>query len=578
MAKFLIGVLIGVILTIALAVIGVFSLARFGTEKRVVVPDNATLILRLEGEIPERPPIEFPIPFFEQQTPSTVKDVWELLHKAAVDSRIKAVVIEPRGVSAGWAKLDEIRGDLEQFRKSGKPLIAYLKGPGTKEYYLATAADRIYMGPEEYLDVKGLRATMMFFRGTLDKLGVQVEVEHVGKYKDFGDMFERKDMSPETKEVMNSVLDDVYGRLLSTIATARKKSVEEIRAAIDDGPFLAEKAVSKGLVDSLRYEDQMFGELKARLNSGEIHKLAHRDYQKVTPASLGLEGKPRIAFLVAQGDITRGSSSDDGFGEEGIGAEGFDKLLRRVGSDGSIRAVIVRIDSPGGDAVASDDIWREMNLLSKKKPLVISMSDAAASGGYYMAMTGDPIIAYPGTYTGSIGVVFGKPNLHGLFDKIGVTEDSLMRGRFADIDSEYEPLSPAARAKLREGIDVSYRDFVTKVADARKRPFNQVEPLAQGRVWLGDQAKERGLVDELGGIDRAIELVKDRAKIGKDEKVAVVTYPPKRTILDIAMSRTPEAAPEMRVNPLAKLAKISHAKLFAHPGLLRLMPYAIELR
>jgi len=578
MAKFLIGVLIGVILTIALAVIGVFSLARFGAEKRVVVPDNATLILRLEGEIPERPPIEFPIPFFEQQTPSTVKDVWELLRKAAVDSRIKAVVIEPRGVSAGWAKLDEIRGDLEQFRKSGKPLVAFLKGPGTKEYYLATAADRIYMGPEEYLDVKGLRATMMFFRGTLDKLGVQVEVEHVGKYKDFGDMFERKDMSPETKEVMNSVLDDVYGRLLSTIATARKKSVEEIRATVDEGPFLAQQAVSKGLVDSLRYEDQMFGELKARLNSGDIHKLAHRDYLKVTPASLGLEGKPRIAFLVAQGDITRGSSSDDGFAEEGIGAEGFDKLLRRVGSDGSIRAVIVRIDSPGGDAMASDDIWREMNLLSKKKPLVISMSDAAASGGYYMAMTGDPIIAYPGTYTGSIGVVFGKPNLHGLFDKIGVTEDSLMRGRFADIDSEYEPLSPAARAKLREGIDVSYRDFVTKVADARKRPFNQVEPLAQGRVWLGDQAKERGLVDELGGIDRAIELVKDRAKIGKDEKVAVVTYPPKRTILDIAMSRTPEAAPEIRLNPLAKLAKISHAKLFAHPGLLRLMPYAIELR
>jgi protease IV len=578
MAKFLIGVLIGVILSIALIVIGVFSLARFGTEKRVVVPDNATLILRLEGEIPERPPIEFPIPFFEQQTPSTVKDVWELLRKAAVDSRIKAVVIEPRGVSAGWAKLDEIRGDLDQFRKSGKPLIAYLKGPGTKEYYLATAADRIYMGPEEYLDVKGLRATMMFFRGTLDKLGVQVEVEHVGKYKDFGDMFERKDMSPETKEVMNSVLDDVYGRLLSTIATARKKSVEEIRAMIDEGPFLAQQAVSKGLVDSLRYEDQMFGELKDRLKSGDLHKLSHRDYLKVTPASLGLEGKPRIAFLVAQGDITRGSSSDDGFGEEGIGAEGFDKLLRRVGSDGSIRAVIVRIDSPGGDAMASDDIWREMNLLSKKKPLVISMSDAAASGGYYMAMTGDPIIAYPGTYTGSIGVVFGKPNLHGLFDKIGVTEDSLMRGRFADIDSEYEPLSPAARAKLREGIDVSYRDFVTKVADARKRPFSQVEPLAQGRVWLGDQAKERGLVDELGGIDRAIELVKDRAKIGKDEKVAVVTYPPKRTILDIAMSRTPEAAPEIRLNPLAKLAKISHAKLFAHPGLLRLMPYAIELK
>src|SRR5467141_20479 len=248
MAKFLIGLVTGAILTILCAVVLVFSLARFGTDKRVAVPDNATLVLRLEGEIPERPPVEFPIPFFEQQTQSTVKDVWELLRKAAVDSRIKAVVFEPRNISAGWAKLEEIRADLEQFRKSGKPLVAYLKGPSTREYYLATAADRIYMGPEEYLDVKGLRAAMMFFKGSLDKLGVQVEIEHAGKYKDFGDMFERTDMSEATKEVMNSVLDDVYGRLLSTLASARKKSVEEIRATLDEGPFLAKQSVAKGLV------------------------------------------------------------------------------------------------------------------------------------------------------------------------------------------------------------------------------------------------------------------------------------------------------------------------------------------
>ena len=479
MAKFLIGLLTGLVLAILLGVIVVFSLARFGTEKRVTVPENATLLLRLEGDIPERPPLEFPIPFFEQQTASTVKDVWELLRKAAVDSRIKAVVFEPRNIDAGWGKLEEIHADLEQFRKSGKPLVAFLQGPGTREYYLATAADRIYMGPEEFLNLKGLRATMMFFKGSLDKLGVQVEIVHAGKYKDFGDMFERTDMSPETKEVTNSILDDVYGRLLSTIATARKKSPEEIRATIDEGPFLAKQAVDKGLIDSLRYEDQVFGELKDRLKSGDIHKLSHRDYMRVPAASLGLEGKPRVAFLVGQGDITRGRSGDDGYGESGIGAEGFNKLLRKVGNDSSIRGVIVRIDSPGGDAYASDDIWREMNLLSKKKPLVISMSDAAASGGYYMAMTGDPILAYAGTYTGSIGVVFGKPNLHGLYDKLGVTQDSLMRGRFADIDSEYQPLSPDARRKLREGIDQSYHDFVSKVAEARKRPFSEVEPLAQ---------------------------------------------------------------------------------------------------
>ena len=237
--------------------------------------------------------------------------------------------------------------------------------------------------------------------------------------------------------------------------------------------------------------------------------------------------------------------------------------------------MIVRIDSPGGDAYASDDIWREMNLLSKKKPLVISMSDAAASGGYYMAMTGDPILAYAG-------------HLHGL-DRRGVRQAQparalrqaghhpgpLRRGRFADIDSEYQPLSPDARRKLREGIDESYHDFVAKVAEARKRPFSEVEPLAQGRVWLGDQARQRGLVDELGGIDRAIERVKERAKIGKEEKVTLVNYPPKRTIFDVAFGRTPESVFESHVG---KFLKIPQIRSLIKGGLLRVMPYTVEVK
>ena len=577
MAKFLIGLLTGAILTVLLAVVIGFSLVRFGAEKRPVIAADSTLILRLDGEIPERPPVEYPIPFLQEQTPSTVKDIWELLRKAAVDSRIKAVVLEPQNIGAGWAKLEELRSDLEQFRKSGKPLIAYLKSPSTREYYLATAADRIYMGPEEFLDVKGMRAEMMFFRGTFDKLGVQMEVEHMGKYKDFGDMFTRKDMSPETKEVMNSVLDDAYGRLLATIAAGRKKSVEEIRAAIDEGPFLAKQAVSKGFIDSLKYEDEMFGELKDRLKSGEIKKVSHRDYMKVTPASLNLEGKPRLAFLVGQGDITRGDPTDDG-NEDGIRAEGFNKLLRRVGNDDTIRGVIVRIDSGGGDSFASDEIWREMNTLSKKKPLVLSMSDAAASGGYYMAMTGDSVVAYPGTFTGSIGVVFLKPNLHGLYDKLGISIDTLKRGKFADVDSLDRPLSPEGRAKLREGIEGNYRSFVEKVAQARKKPFDQIESLAQGRVWLGSQAKDRGLVDELGGIDRAIDLLKEKAKIGKDEKVTIVTYPPRRSIFDLAFGRTPEASFESRLPAIGKILGTLRTRMLLQGGLLRIMPYSIEIR
>ena len=578
MAKFLIGLITGVILTILLAIVIVFSAARFGTEKRAVIEANSTLLLQLEGDIPERPPVEIPVPFLDQQTRSTVKDVWEVLRKAAVDSRIKAVVLEPRNLDVGWAKLEELRADLEQFRKSGKPLIAYLKDPGTREYYLATTADRIYMGPEEFLDLKGLRAEIMFFRGTLDKLGVQMEVEHAGKYKDYGDMFSRTDMSPETKEVLNSILDDVYGRLIGVIAAARKKSPEEIRATIDEGPFLAEQAVSKGLVDSLMYEDQMFGELEARLKSGDLKKVSHGEYSKVTPASLNLEGKPRLAFLVGQGGITRGDPNDDGLNDDGITAEGFNKLLRRIGNDRNIRGVIVRIDSPGGDPTASDDIWREMNALSKKKPLVISMSDAAASGGYYIAMTGDPIVAYPGTFTGSIGVVFSKPNLHGLFNKLGITLDSLTRGRFADIDSLDRPLSPAGREKLRQRIDDTYRVFVSRVAEARKRPGAEVEPLAQGRVWLGSQAKPRGLVDELGGIDRAIDLVKEKAKIGKQEKVTIVTYPARRSILDYALGRNAESELGSRFPALGKILNNWQNRLLIRGGLLRIMPYTIDIR
>jgi protease-4 len=240
--------------------------------------------------------------------------------------------------------------------------------------------------------------------------------------------------------------------------------------------------------------------------------------------------------------------------------------------------VIVRIDSGGGDAIASDEIWREMNTLARKKPLVISMSDAAASGGYYMAMTGDPIVAYPGTFTGSIGVVFGKPNLRGLYDKLGVSMDGLTRGRFADIDSTYRALTPPERQKLTEGIDATYRSFLSKVAEARKRPVGEIEELAQGRVWLGSQAKPRGLVDELGGIDRAIEIVKEKAKIGKDEKVTLVNYPARRSILDVAFGRGSDNVFESRLGPVGKLLKQWQSRLSLPSGLLRVMPYTIEIR
>jgi len=574
MAKFLIGVLTGIILVGLFLLIAIFALARM-REKPPVVAEGSTLILELEGIIPERAPVEFPIPFLQQRTPPTVEDVWMTLRKAAADKRVKAIVFEPHDLMIGWGKLQEIRADLEDFRKSGKLLYAYLKTPGAREYYLATAADRVYMAPEDELNLKGMRMELMYFRKTLDKLGVEVEIEHAGKYKDFGDMFTRTSMSPETKEVLDSVLDGLYGNLVDRIAQGRKKSPEQVRTIIDDGPFLSPAAREKGLIDGLLYEDQMYDEVKAKLNAGDLKKLSLREYLRVPAATVGLGGRQRIAMVTGEGGITRGEDGQDFSGDNGIQSEGFDKLLRRVGSDDGIKGVVVRIDSPGGEVFASDSIWREMNLLGKKKPLVISMSDVAASGGYYMAMTGDPVVAYPGTITGSIGVVYGKANIHGLYDKLGITKDVLSRGRFANVDSDYEPLSAPARTKLREAIDDNYKSFVTKVAQARHRKFADIEPLAQGRVWLGAQAKANGLIDELGGLDRAIELVKEKAKIPRGEKVTLVTYPAKRSVFDVLFGQSSDSALESRLGGLLKGWQV---RLWARGGLMRLAPYTIEIR
>jgi protease-4 len=576
MAKFFIGLATGVVLVFLTFILLFFAALRF-REKPPQIADNSVLVLRLQGEIPEKPPVELPSFLGGGDRPTlTVANVWMTLRKAAADPHIKAVVLEPEGLSAGWAKLEEIRGDLEQFAKSGKPLWAYLRAPGTREYYVAMTASRIYLGPEDPLMLKGLRAEIMYFKKTLDKLGVTVEVEHAGKYKDFGDMFTRSDMSPETREVMNSIVGDLYGNLVAKIGAARKKSPQEVQAIIDQGPFTATQALKAGLVDELRFEDQLWGELKDALHGSEPVKVAGERYAKVPAESVGLRGKSRVALVVGEGDIVRGSPGDNGQDETALTSYGFDKMINQVANDSSIKAVVVRVDSPGGEVTASDDMWRQMNLLSKKKPTVISMSDVAASGGYYMVLTGDPVVAYPTTETGSIGVVFGKPDLHGLYDKLGVTKDGIQRGKNADIDSDYTALTPEQRDKLKQGIDESYQDFVSKVAAARHRAFGEIEPLAQGRVWLGDQAKANGLVDALGGLDTAIELVKQKANIPASEQVTLITYPPRRSIIDVLMRRSQEE--DVLTSRLGKVFGHVPFHAWMKGGFLRLMPQWVEVR
>lgn len=584
MAKFLLGIVVGVVVAVVIGVIALFAIASLRS-RPAEIASGSTLVVHLSGELPERAPVEFPLEAFGQRAPLTMQEVWLLLRKAAVDQRIKAVVIEPDGLAIGWGKMQELHYDFEQFRKSGKPLYAYLKSPGTKEYYVSTAASKVYIGPDDMLNLKGVRFELMYFKDTLDKLGVKVDVEHAGKYKDYGDMFTRTNMSPETREVLSSIIDRLYGDLIKTIGVSRKKSANEIQDAIDNGPLLSPQVASRGLVDGLCYEDQMYGKLKAALKD-DVRKVSERDYIHGDKTDAILSSKQHIGFVVAQGEILRGEpgSSDS---SSNIESESFTRLLDKVADNSDLKGVIVRIDSPGGEVFASDAIWRSMNELARKKPVVISMSDTAASGGYYMAMNGSPIVAYAGTLTGSIGVVFGKPDLHGLYDKLGITKDGLSRGRFAAIDSDYAPLDPGERDKLREGIDDNYKVFLHKVAQSRKRTVDQIEPVAQGRVWLGDQAKDVGLVDEIGGIDRAIEMVKQKASIPAGDAVTLVAYPGRRSLLEILFSQSNEASVEEQAMAAVKvrsggvlppLLRVPQVRAWLRGGYLSVSPWSLSVR
>ncbi len=594
MKKFLLGLLAGIVFCILSALLLFLAMVRFGN-RPPSISSGTTLVLDLSGEVPEKAPPEFPLPFLEDQSPITLPDVWQTLRKAAADPRIRAVVFEPGSLSVGWAKLDEIHADLLAFRKSGKPLYAYLRSPDFREFYLAAAADRIYMAPEDSLDLKGLRLETMYVKDTLDKLGLKMDVIHAGKYKDAGDMFTRTSMSPETREVLSQVLDSFYGDLVSTIASGRRMRPDAVREWIDQGPLSGDQAVASGLVDRLTFPGDMRSDLEKRLGQSELTTVPFRTYSKVSASSVpGFEGPNRIALIAAEGMIVRGRGND-GFSDGLLTSGAFDSVLRDVGDDPSVKGVLLRVDSPGGDGVASDEMLHAARALSKKKPLVVSMSDYAASGGYFISMTGDPIVAYPNTITGSIGVVYSRLSAHGLYGKLGIQKDFLQRGRFAGIDSDYSELSPEEHDKISSEITRFYQAFLQRVASGRKRAPAEIEPLAQGRVWLGSQALQNGLVNELGGLDKAIEILKKRAGLQASAKIEIVAYPARKSILSMLLSHSEEAPlADARVRELFAMvpggtvrtplfppeiaALESAAKLWRRGGILDVMPYLFEVR
>lgn len=569
MGKFLLGVLVGIIVAAFGAFIIILVIGRLFASKQPTIAANSVLVLSLSGDIPEVAPVDVPIPFIQTQNVPTVRDFWSSLHQAASDNRIKAVVIEPQGLIAGWGKLQEFRQDILDFKKSGKPVYALLHLAGSHEYYLASAADKIYLSPDDFLNVKGFRLEELFFKNALDKIGVSVQVDHIGRYKDAGDLFTKTSMSPETREVLAQVLDQIYNDFCATVGSGRHKTADDIKTLIDMGPFLAAQAKASGLVDELGYEDQVYADLKKKTGLNELHKLSIRTYFHAVPSR-----GDRIALLAGEGDIVQGEP-DNSLGNQGIiAAASFSKLIRQVRNDRSVKGVILRVDSPGGDSIASDEILHELKLLSAAKPLVISMSDVAASGGYFISMTGDPVISYGNTITGSIGVLYMRPNIHGLLDKLGISEDVLMRGKLADIDALDVPLSDAGRQKLHDAIQSTYVEFVSKVAKARKKSYDQIDPIAQGRVWMGAQAQQNGLIDSLGGLDQAVALVRKRANLSVTGDTNLVMYPPRRSVFDLLANASGDNLARSAIETkLRTLVPNLPSETILRGGMLRLLPY-----
>jgi protease IV len=530
----------GIVAVFALViVVGVAIVVSVLRKSEPTIRDNSLLTLRVAGSLPDYSPDDPFKKYFGGPDQSLTGLVMQF-KKAKVDKRIKAILLEVDMSGVGWGKAEELREAITDFRSSGKPVYAYIEFGLNKEYYIATACDKIYVPPPGELFINGLAADVMFFRGSLDKLGIYPDIYQIGKYKSAGDMFTQKQMTDAHREYVNSLLDDLYGRYVNTIAQSRKKTPDEIRALIDNAPYSAAKAKEVGLIDESAYRDDVEKQIKTQLgykDADAFTPVRGTDYRDVPPESLGLNEGERIAVIYASGTIGSGSSQNSPSGEQSIGSDTVSKAVSDAAADKTIKAIILRVDSPGGSGLASDIIWHAVEAANQKKPVVVSMSDVAASGGYYISAAASKIIAEPSSITGSIGVVAGKPVMRGFYDWLGISNEYVLRGKNAGMFRETEKFSDDERAKFEDWIKTTYyQDFVPKVAKGRKKDPQSVDSVGQGRVWTGAQAKDRGLVDDFGGLDKAIEVAKDLAKIPKDKGVERVILPYPQTFLQQLLS------------------------------------------
>lgn len=549
----------------------VAMVAAMGGKKEYAAADferGSYLVLDLSTNITDAPqPVDLGI-FGSRHDTLQLRTITHALQAAAKDDRIAGVFISgdlsQAALGSGYAALREVRSAINEFKATGKPVVAYLTFATTKSYYLASAATDLVIDPYGVIYMPGLATEPMFFAGAFEKYGVNVQVTRVGKYKSAVEPFIRQDMSPENREEIQKLLNDIWGGLLADIGPSRGVAPQKIQAAVDrEGIIRADVAKTNRLVDRVAYRDEVYDQLKTKTGRGgskrPFKQIALEEYAKSvkdvvdvprgdTDFSSG--GSRRIAIVYAEGDIV------DGEGDTGeIGGSKFSRELRRLRQDSGVKAVVLRVNSPGGSASASEVIQREVRLMKQVKPIVVSMGSYAASGGYWISTYGDRIFAEPTTITGSIGVFGIQFDIQKLAGNFGITFDRVKTGKYADALTIARPKTDDELAILQHMVDWIYDQFVTKVSESRKLKREQVEEIAQGRVWSGVEAKKLGLVDEIGGLDAAIAYAAKKANLGTSYRL--VEYPRHKELIE-ALQEMIERRQPSRADATSLTAKVAH--------------------
>lgn len=493
------------------------------------IPKRTVLTARVEGALSENDAPRIP---FSAAPELTLPTLLTALRVGAHDPRVAHLHLSIGALACGWGKLFELRRHLEMFRSSGKGITVFMESGGAKEFFLAMGFG-LYVPPEGGLGLRGFVGSGTFVGGVLEKIGVEPQVERIGKYKSAGDQLMRRDMSSAQREVLEALLGNVYEVWMKSVGEATGMERKVLDEFLDRSPWEMEEYLKAGLISGICYESELLEGLKKRFGGkwekeedveGELKGVDVRKYvRRTTEKLVGIRGKKCIAVIRVAGAITGGKNSRNPVLGSTVGSDSLVELIRKVRENKKYVACLLRCDSPGGSALASDIVWNELRRLAKKKPLLASQSDVAASGGYYLSMASE-IIAEPLTITGSIGVVAAKPSLSEFYKKVGYAKENVSVGsKYAELLVDDRVFTEIEGSHFKAGVVQAYRRFVGKAALSRGKSHEEMEEVAQGRVWTGLQAKERGLVDYLGGIERAVEILKEKAGIPEAEHVRLET-------------------------------------------------------